>query len=83
MGTVRLDSGKWQDSVKKSLAGTVEGAMSKPVAVTTGSDMVLVAELMLKKSFNHVPVVDTNGAVMGILTSKDVLRHLIARVPSD
>ena len=34
-----LDSGKWRAAVRKSIAGTVRGAMSVPVAVSPGSDM--------------------------------------------
>ena len=69
-GKVKLDSGKWEDSVRKSLAGTVAGAMSKPVAVAPAADMVQVAALMLNKRFNHVPVVDGDNKVVGILTSQ-------------
>ncbi|KAL1504304.1 hypothetical protein AB1Y20_010711 [Prymnesium parvum] len=81
-GMVKLDSGKWEDAVKKSLAGTVSGAMSKPVAMARDAHMVQVAELMLKRRFNHVPVVDESGAVMGIVTSQDVLRHVLSRIIS-
>lgn len=80
---IRLDSGTWADAIKKSLAGTVVGAMSKPVAVAAGADMGQVAGLMLSKRFNHVPVVDEVGILVGILTSQDVLRHVLVRLESD
>jgi len=75
-----LDSGKWQQSVKKSLAGTVEGAMSIPTAIAPGFEMSSVAALMLSKRFNHVPVVESDGKLVGILTSQDVLRHVLTRL---
>ena len=75
-----LDSGKWQQSVKKSLAGTVEGAMSTPTAIAPGFEMSSVAALMLSKRFNHVPVVEADGELVGILTSQDVLRHVLTRL---
>lgn len=80
---VQLDSGNWEGSIKKSLAGTVAGAMSKPVAVSLGSDMIQVAEMMLDRRFNHVPVVEQDGTVKGILTSQDVLRHVLSRLEKE
>ena len=77
-----FDSGKWEASVKKSMAGTVAGAMSKPTAVSPNSDIAQVAALMLSKRFNHVPVVDEKGMIVGILTSQDVLRHVLGRLPA-
>mmetsp|Transcript_61434 Transcript_61434/g.136851 ORF Transcript_61434/g.136851 Transcript_61434/m.136851 type:complete len:105 (-) Transcript_61434:298-612(-) len=83
-GRIMIDAGKWDDSIKKSLAGTVAGAMSKrPVAVSPSSDMRQVAALMLSKRFNHVPVVEASGEVVGILTSQDVLRHVLGRLTED
>mmetsp|Transcript_62334 Transcript_62334/g.123208 ORF Transcript_62334/g.123208 Transcript_62334/m.123208 type:complete len:89 (-) Transcript_62334:47-313(-) len=57
--------------------------MSRPVAVTDGADMEQVAQLMLKRRFNHVPVVDDAGRLQGILTSQDVLRHVLLRMGGD
>ena len=81
-GAVALDSGKWETTVKKSLASTVAGAMSKPTAILAASDMQQVAQLMLRRRFNHMPVVDSaeGGQLVGILTSQDVLRHVILRL---
>eukprot|EP00967_Tisochrysis_lutea_P080404 scaffold110416_cov29-Tisochrysis_lutea.AAC.2 len=76
-----LESGKWRDAVSKSLAGTVAGAMSRnPVAVSPSSDMSSVAGLMVRRRFNHVPVIDDAGIIVGILTSPDVLRHVLLRL---
>jgi len=77
-----LDSGNWAAAVRKSLASTVAAAMSKPVAVSAKSDMQQVAQLMLKRRFNHVPIVADDGMLVGILTSQDVLRHVLLRMGS-
>jgi len=78
--SVALDSGNWERTIKKSLASTVSVAMSKPVAVTDEADMEQCAQLMLKRRFNHVPVVDASGDLVGILTSQDVLRHVLLKL---
>lgn len=80
---VKLDSGSWSSVVKKSLASTVRAAMSKPIAIEGRSDMTQVAQLMLRKRFNHMPVVNEEGQLIGILTSQDVLRHVILRMSPD
>lgn len=38
---------------------------------------------MLRKRFNHVPVVSADGTLLGILTSQDVLRHVILTMSPD
>jgi len=76
----QLDSGVWSAQVRKRLASTVRGAMSNPVAVAPGSDMSSVAGLMVRKRFNHLPVVAETGDLVGILTSLDVLRHVLLRL---
>jgi len=77
-----LDSGKWDKIVKKSLGKTVAAAMSKPTAITASADMQQVAQLMLQRRFNHLPVVEDGGGatLVGILTSQDVLRHVLLRM---
>ena len=76
---VALDSGKWEAAVMKALGGTVRTAMSKPVAVAPASDMAQVAGLMLSRRFNHVPVIESDGSLVGILTSQDVMGHVLTR----
>ena len=39
-----------------------------------------VAALMVRRRFNHLPVVDAGGSCLGILTSPDVLRHVLSRL---
>ena len=45
--------------------------------------MAEVAALMVQKRFNHLPVVDAEGVVLGIVTSPDVLRHFLSRFLED
>jgi len=57
--------------------------MSNPTAVAPGSDMAQVAGLMLRRRFNHLPVVEPSGTIVGILTSQDVLRHVVRRLSTE
>jgi len=83
-GGFKIELGdKWAASVKKSLAGRVSEAMSNPTAVAPGSDMAQVAGLMLRRRFNHLPVVEPSGTIVGILTSQDVLRHVVRRLSTE
>lgn len=78
---VSLDSGQWEDIVKKSMASTVGAAMSKPIAVTPRANIRQVAQLMLQRRFNHLPVIrEDDGALVGILTSQNVLQHVMLRL---
>jgi len=78
---VSLDSGQWENIVKKSMASTVGAAMSTPIAVTPRSNIRQVAQLMLQRRFNHLPVIrGDNGALVGILTSQNVLKHVMLRL---
>ena len=52
------------------------------VAVAPESDMAQVAALMLRRRFNHVPVVNPDGEILGICTSQDVLKHVLQRLDS-
>ena len=79
-GRANLDSGKWETMVKKSMSKSVGAAMSTPVAISPTMAMAQVAGLMLQKRFNHLPVVEADGTVVGILTSQDVLKHVMQRM---
>jgi CBS domain-containing protein len=45
--------------------------------------MSSVAGLMVRKRFNHLPVVAETGDIVGILTSPDVLRHVLLRLSDE
>ena len=56
---------------------TVKNVMTEQV-VYLGSDESLAAamEVMKNGKFRHVPIVDTEGVLVGILSDRDVLRYL-------
>jgi len=50
--------------------------MSQPVATVTADDTVLhAARLMLQRKFSGLPVVDSGGSLVGIVTEGDFLRR--------
>jgi predicted transcriptional regulator len=46
---------------------------ANPITVRSGSPVLVAVSKMLLNGFNSLPVVGENVAVVGILTSKDVL----------
>jgi CBS domain-containing protein len=55
----------------------VDEIMTKDVLTVTGDTPVrLVADTMTKKRINRLPVVDSHGKLVGIITREDVLRAL-------
>jgi CBS domain-containing protein len=46
------------------------------ITLTPGSSLADSVQLMSQRRVRRLPVVDDNGAVMGMLTNKDVLRHI-------
>ncbi|HOP47440.1 MAG TPA: CBS domain-containing protein [Desulfobacteraceae bacterium] len=54
----------------------VEQIMSTPViAVAPDDDLMIVIDLMIKKKYRRIPVVD-NGKIVGIVYLSDVFYHL-------
>lgn len=72
------DEDKFKQQTEKMMAKTVGDAMTKKV-VTATPDMVLsdVADKMLFKKVNRLPVVDSDGVVVGVMTRSDVLRGMM------
>lgn len=57
---------------------TVERIMTKDVkSVTPDTPMLDAAELMLNHKISGLPVVDTHGKVVGMLTESDIFRMLV------
>jgi acetoin utilization protein AcuB len=46
------------------------------VCLGTGDNLAAVIESMKKGEFRHVPILDEEGAMVGILSDRDVLRYL-------
>ena len=76
--SLELDSDAYRTTVQKILAGKVRSAMTlNPTAVKPSDTVQSVAAVMVRRRFNHVPVVEGSGKVVGILRSTDVMRHVI------
>ena len=56
---------------------TVKDIMTEQVAcLGTGENLAAAMESMKNGEFRHVPIVDEEGAMLGILSDRDVLRYL-------
>jgi len=56
---------------------TVKNIMTEQVVcLGTGDNLAAAMEAMKNGKFRHVPIVDTEGAMVGILSDRDVLRYL-------
>lgn len=76
-----LTSPTYRADIKKILGGTVRSAMtSDPTTVGPGDTVQSVAAVMIRRRFNHVPVVGDGGEVVGILRSTDVMRHVLSTI---
>jgi CBS domain-containing protein len=65
---------KFNEEFKKALGATVGEIMTTDV-VTAGADSTIedLATLMIDKSIGRIPVVDSGGKVLGIVTKHDVV----------
>jgi CBS domain-containing protein len=52
----------------------VQDVMSQPVSVRPGASLAEVEALLEKHGFNALPVVDAGGALVGLVTSLDLLK---------
>jgi CBS domain-containing protein len=56
----------------------VSEVMTSPVkTVTEQSDSYAALEMMHRGNFRHLPLLDGNGQVLGMLSIRDLLRHRI------
>ena len=51
-----------------------EDAMSKPVCIPPAATLAEAERLLEQRGFNALPVVDATGAILGVVTSIDLLR---------
>ncbi len=59
---------------------TITQVMEKSLVTLRPRDSLLrAATLLLEESFNSLPVVDELGELVGILTTRDMLRYMIER----
>ena len=69
---------KMEAEIQKIAAITVKDAMTRrPVTVTPETHIDTVAALMVDNSFHTLPVLNENGALVGIVGKEDVLRTLV------
>jgi len=60
---------------RKARAQTAEGLMTSPAIVTTDdSPVVLAARMMDRHGVKRLPVVDADGAIVGIVTRHDLIK---------
>ncbi len=78
-GIIPMSSPRHMEKEFDKIAATnVEHAMTtKPITVTPETDIELVASLMVDKKIHTLPVVDSAGALVGIVGKEDVLKLLI------
>lgn len=81
LNALDLEAESYQTTVKKILGGTVRNAMTlDPVTFSPRDSVSAAAAVMIKRRFNHVPVVDPdNGSVVGIIRSTDVMRYVLTK----
>src|SRR4051794_7403026 len=79
-GTVFLGSMKgFEKRFDKAFATKVSDLMTAdPFFAKTDDDVESVARLIAEKHHNHIPVVDSDGRLAGVVTRADVLAALVA-----
>ncbi|GAA0224425.1 CBS domain-containing protein [Metaclostridioides mangenotii] len=77
-GIIFLDDiRKMEDDIKKVAAYKVEDLMSKDIVMVNINDSFdHVANIMIKKSINRVPVVDDDSKLKGIICRYDIIKAL-------
>lgn len=77
-GLIFLDSVKnMEEDLKKIAAYRVEDLMSKDIIKVHEDDKFDdIANIMIKKSINRVPVVDGNNKIKGIICRYDIIRAM-------
>lgn len=75
---------RYNEEVHKALGQTVSEVMSHDKVITTKPDASLreAAQLMHHKKVTRLPVLDSSGALVGILTQGDIVRALADSYPA-
>ena len=78
---IYLDSlNKFRNNLKKHLAVKVEEIMTTKVrTVSPDTSLSEVANIMLDRRINRLPVLDQNGRITGIVTRADIVRSMIVK----
>ena len=71
-----------QKDQKIDLNLPVEGVMTKNPKTLRMTDTVADAIVLMNQgSYRHIPIVDTNGSVQGIVSVRDVIKYLAEHYP--
>lgn len=57
----------------------VKSVMVDAITVTEDTSINEAAKIMIERSVNHLPVIDTNGTLVGIITSWDIAKAVATR----
>jgi predicted transcriptional regulator len=55
---------------------------AEPVTLDISADLIDVASKLSDGSFHALPIVETDNVLVGIVTSTDLINHLLMQVPS-
>lgn len=77
-GFILLDSvKKFEDKLRKKAAYKAKNAMTSPaITVNQNEDVHRIANIMLNKRINRVPVTDDEGKLVGIITRSNILSSI-------
>lgn len=60
-----------------------EAMVPNPVSIGVDTSRDEATELMVSKHFRHLPVTSADGALVGMLSIRDLLRHQVTRLQED
>jgi CBS domain-containing protein len=66
---------RYQEDVRRALGTTAQEIMTQPVRTATPeTDVEDIATLMVEQRANPIPILDTSGALVGIVSHTDIVR---------
>ncbi|TAG85391.1 MAG: CBS domain-containing protein [Oscillatoriales cyanobacterium] len=72
---------RYEQELHKALGQTVGEVMSRdPVSITPEKSVQEAAKLLHERHIHRLPVLDTAGKVIGILTRGDIVRAMVAEL---
>ena len=80
-GAAGTSGGTWQNRWRLKAAGTTVGELMSSPAMTTTPDATVAssAARMVTLAFQRLPVVDSDGRLVGLVSQRDVLRTVARR----
>jgi len=77
-GLIYLGSpNKFVDELQRAMALEAGKMMSKDVvSIKPGESLERAATLMVKNNVNRLPVIDDDGELVGIVSRRDIMKHL-------